>query len=121
LIRSALDSAGIPYSQLHGDIPFSERANEIKKFESGQTKVMLGNPQTGGAGINLIAGTIVVYYETDYRWDLRKQSEDRAHRQGQTKKVLYIDMMYKDSLDVDIYTAVRRKQNLGDYLSRKYN
>ena len=50
---------------------------------------------------------------------MRLQSEDRAHRIGQTKNVVYIDIIAKDTIDEKIVKALARKiqlsnQTLGD-------
>ena len=43
---------------------------------------------------------------------MRLQSEDRAHRIGQTKNVTYIDLIAKDTVDEHIVKALRNKINI---------
>jgi len=43
---------------------------------------------------------------------VRLQSEDRAHRIGQTKNVTYIDLIAKDTVDEYIVKALRNKINI---------
>jgi SNF2 family DNA or RNA helicase len=40
------------------------------------------------------------------------QSEDRAHRIGQTNKVTYVDLIAKDTVDEHIVKALRNKINI---------
>jgi len=40
---------------------------------------------------------------------VRQQSEDRAHRIGQTDNVLYIDLIARDTIDEMIITALENK------------
>ena len=42
----------------------------------------------------------------------RLQSEDRAHRIGQTNKVTYIDLVAKGTVDEKIVKALRNKLDL---------
>ena len=44
------------------------------------------------------------------------QSEDRAHRKGQTKSVTYIDVMRDHQIDRDIVAAIRNKKSVADYV-----
>ena len=69
----------------------------------------MGNTQTGGYGLTLTAAHTVVYYSNSYDLEKRLQSEDRAHRIGQTSKVTYIDLFCKDTVDEKIVKALREK------------
>ena len=50
-------------------------------------RFFVGNTQTGGYGITLTAASTVIYYSNNYDLERRLQSEDRAHRIGQTNEV----------------------------------
>jgi len=52
--------------------------------------------------------------KTNLLYDLedRLQSEDRAHRIGQTNKVTYIDIITKGTIDEKILQALRNKINI---------
>jgi SNF2 family DNA or RNA helicase len=54
----------------------------------------------------------MVYYSNSYDLEIRLQSEDRAHRIGQTKSVTYIDLVSPDTTDEMILDALRRKINI---------
>jgi SNF2 family DNA or RNA helicase len=60
----------------------------------------------------LTAANTVVYYSNNYDLEKRLQSEDRAHRIGQTNKVTYIDIVCKETVDEKIVVALRSKLNL---------
>jgi SNF2 family DNA or RNA helicase len=72
----------------------------------------VGNPSTGGYGITLTAATMVVYYSNSYNLEHRLQSEDRAHRIGQTKSVNYVDLCVPKTIDEKIIKALRAKKNI---------
>ena len=44
--------------------------------------------------------------------EIRLQSEDRAHRIGQTNKVTYIDIVAENTTDEKILSALRKKINI---------
>ena len=54
----------------------------------------------------------VIYYSNNYDLENRLQSEDRAHRIGQTNKVTYIDLVVKGTVDEKIVKALRNKLDL---------
>ena len=60
----------------------------------------------------MTAASTVVYFSNSYDLEKRLQSEDRAHRIGQTNKVTYIDIVCKDTVDEKIVKALRNKLNL---------
>jgi SNF2 family DNA or RNA helicase len=46
----------------------------------------------------------------------RLQSEDRAHRIGQTKSVTYIDLIAEGTVDEKIVKALLNKQNIANQI-----
>jgi hypothetical protein len=53
--------------------------------------------------------TTVIYYSNSFDLEVRLQSEDRAHRIGQTNKVTYVDLIAKDTVDEHIVKALGTK------------
>jgi len=83
---------------------FQDRESNLRFF--------VGNPRTGGYGLTLTASNTVVYYSNSYDLEIRLQSEDRAHRISQTKKVTYIDLISEGTIDEFIVKNLRGKINL---------
>jgi len=112
VIRKAYgeDSVGTYF----GDTSDEDRESLIVKFQDKENplRFFIGNTQTGGYGITLTAANTVVYYSNNYDLEKRLQSEDRAHRIGQTNKVTYIDIVCKETVDEKIVVALRSKLNL---------
>jgi SNF2 family DNA or RNA helicase len=75
-------------------------------------RFFVGNPKTGGYGLTLTASHTVVYFSNDYSLEIRMQSEDRAHRIGQTNKVTYVDLMAENTIDEKIVKALNAKIDL---------
>jgi SNF2 family DNA or RNA helicase len=97
-----------------GDTSDADRESLIIKFQDKDNplRFFIGNTQTGGYGITLTAANTVIYFSNNYDLEKRLQSEDRAHRIGQTNKVTYIDIVCKDTVDEKIVKALRSKLNL---------
>ena len=100
----------------YGETKQKHRQSNIDKFQDLESPVrfFIGNPQTGGYGITLTAAKTVVYYSNSYDLEKRLQSEDRAHRIGQTDKVNYVDIICEDSVDEKIVAALRQKIDIAN-------
>jgi SNF2 family DNA or RNA helicase len=97
----------------YGSTSTDDRSDAVKRFqEDPSVRYFIGNPSTGGYGITLTAATTVVYYSNSYNLEHRLQSEDRAHRIGQTKSVNYVDLTVAGTIDEKIIKALRAKKNI---------
>lgn len=116
-ISLAMNHKKIRHRTYYGEVKQADREIGMKAFkEDPSVKVFLGQPASGGTGLNLQEATTVIYYSNDFNADTRWQSEDRAHRIGQKNKVTYIDIIAKNSIDIKILQALRSKKNLADAL-----
>jgi SNF2 family DNA or RNA helicase len=114
IIKSIVDKYG-PGSVVdyYGLTPQEDRQDNIKKFQNNKNcRFIVGTTQTGGYGITLTQANTVVYYSNGYDLEKRLQSEDRAHRIGQTKSVTYVDIIAEDTVDEKIVKALREKINI---------
>jgi SNF2 family DNA or RNA helicase len=98
----------------YGDTDDEEREKAVEDFQntSSDLRFFVGNPRTGGYGLTLTAAHTVIYYSNSFDLEVRLQSEDRAHRIGQTEKVTYVDLIAKDTVDEHIVKALRNKINI---------
>ena len=98
----------------YGDTEAEDRQDIVTKFQepSSDLRFFVGNPRTGGYGLTLTAATTVVYYSNSFDLEVRLQSEDRAHRIGQTSNVTYVDLIATDTVDEHIVKALRNKINI---------
>lgn len=60
---------------------------------------------------------MVIYYSNTFKLAERLQSEDRPHRIGQTKTVLYIDLVCPDTIDERIVKALRDKMDVASTIT----
>ena len=96
----------------YGDTSDDDRTMAIEQFQNGDAQFFVGNPQTGGYGITLTAATTVIYFANSFDLAVRMQSEDRAHRIGQTNHVTYIDLIAEGTIDEKIVKALRTKRDI---------
>ena len=89
------------------------RQNDADRFlNDPECRFMVSNQQSGGYGNTWVVANTVIYYSNDYDLEKRLQSEDRAHRSGQTKSVTYVDLVAKGTVDEKILDALKRKINI---------
>jgi len=122
-IRSIADALRDRYgvqavATLHGETPDSDRQQIVENFQDRQSELcfLVGHPKTGGYGLTLTAASTVIYYSNSYDLELRVQSEDRAHRIGQTNKVTYVDLIVPGTIDEKIVKSLRAKINVADQI-----
>lgn len=89
------------------------RMDLVTQFRKDENcRVFVGQPASGGIGLNLEVANTVIYYSNDYNAEVRWQSEDRAHRIGQVNKVTYIDLVAPGTIDTKILAALKNKKNV---------
>lgn len=118
-IVARLQAAGVQVVQYHGGVKKGDRIEAIEQFERGDASVFVGNQQAGGTGITLVAASYVIYFSNNFSLRDRLQSEDRAHRIGQTKNVTYINIAAKDTIDETVIGAVLNKKDIAETIIDK--
>jgi SNF2 family DNA or RNA helicase len=113
-IVAALKDAGISAVEFHGDVGTEDRVRAIDDFQAGKIQAFVGHAQAGGIGVTLTAATLAIYYSCSFDNELRRQSEDRCHRIGTTKSVLYIDLVASDTIDEDVVRSLTMKNIVAD-------
>jgi SNF2 family DNA or RNA helicase len=100
----------------YGDTESEERQRIVNNFQDPESELrfFVGNPSTGGYGLTLTQASIVIYYSNSFDLEKRLQSEDRAHRIGQTKNVTYVDLICPKTVDEKIVKALRSKIDIAN-------
>ena len=99
----------------YGDTSQEDRDSAIHNFQTNpETRFFISNAQTGGRGITLTAASNVIYYSNDFNLESRKQSEDRCHRIGQHKPVLYVDLVCPNTVDGHIVKSLLQKDKIAN-------
>lgn len=121
-IMEVTTNAGLRAVRYDGGTSSADRAEAIRRFQDDATlpheraDLFVGTQSAGGYGITLTAARAVVYYSNNYDLEKRLQSEDRAHRIGQTCSVTYVDMIARGTVDEKIIAALKRKEQLANLI-----
>ncbi len=116
-IKQVSDMLGDDCVTYYGDISTDQRSENKRLFMEGQKRYFVGNAQTGGIGLNLTIAATVIYYSNTFSYGNRAQSEDRAHRIGQTSdKVTYIDLEAEGTVDEKIVGALVAKKDISQFM-----
>lgn len=75
------------------------RADQISKFQRGDSKLMIAGIRAGNVGINLTAARYVIFAELDWSPAVHRQAEDRLHRIGQKNTVFAYYLIGNGTLD----------------------
>jgi len=75
-------------------------------------RFFVGEPHSGGIGIELTRAEDVYYYSNSFNLEDRLQSEDRHHRAGTRHTVTYTDAEACDTTDRIIISALRSKKEV---------
>lgn len=108
-IARAFEDAGISAVQYHGEVSSAARDEAIDSFQNGVARAFIGQAQSGGIGLTLTAADTAIYYSRDFNLEYRLQSEDRNHRIGTKRPVVYIDIIAEETIDEIICRTLRIK------------
>jgi SNF2 family DNA or RNA helicase len=117
MILEELKARGITAVRYDGLVSDDEREAGKTAFKKGEAKAFVANPAAGATGLTLTEAKTVIYYTNSFKLIDRLQSEDRAHRIGQTNEVLYIDLVAEDTVDDKIVEALRNKKNIASQIT----
>lgn len=109
-IEEVLTAQGIPCVAYHGGVSAAAREAAVDAFQRGEAVAFVGQPRSGGIGLTLTAAETVIYYSNDFNYETRAQSEDRCHRHGTTKHVVYVDFVAEDTIDERIAAVLQHKE-----------
>nr|XP_019008370.1 DNA repair protein RAD5 [Kwoniella pini CBS 10737]OCF47151.1 DNA repair protein RAD5 [Kwoniella pini CBS 10737] len=112
-ISDMLDEAQIQYARLDGTMTREERSRAIDalKFKK-STEVLLVSTRAGGVGLNLTVASRCYLVDPYWNPSVESQAIDRIHRMGQTRPVLAVKLMIKDSIEEKLDKIQKKKANL---------
>jgi hypothetical protein len=93
-----------------GETTLDERVEARNKIQNEDAcRFIVSNQSVGKFGNTWTACNLVIYYANSFDNEDRQQSEDRAHRIGQTKYVTYIDLRVRGTIDQRLIDVLRQK------------
>ena len=121
LVSRLLKERGFDVKAIYGDTPQNERDKSIDEFNYGNLQIIVTNPATLAESVSLHKSCHEAHYlELNYNLYQYLQSRDRIHRLGlksadKTNYFIYInyyDDAQKKSKDLEIYNALKKKEEL---------
>lgn len=116
-IKQVLTSCGYKVSLFYGELSQKKRQNAIKQFEN-ESQILIANKTCAGFGLNLQFCHNLIYYNNDWNWATRVQSEDRVHRIGQNNKVTVWNICADCTIDERILKCLGNKESMVDEFKR---
>ena len=116
ILEKRLEEKEIAYFKITGDVPKEKRLQLVKEFNEGNIPVFLISLKAGGVGLNLTGADVVIHYDPWWNVAAQNQATDRAHRIGQTKKVVVYKLLAKDSMEEKIQNIQESKKALSDQI-----
>ena len=106
-------------AEFHGGVDNKTRTANRRAFQDPASSVrfFVGNPATGGLGITLTAAPFAFYFSNSFDLEERLQSEKRPHRHGQTKTVVFVDAVARDTVEEKIRKTLLSKKSLADMIT----
>ena len=111
-VADRLAGRGLTHEYLDGST--RRRAEVIDRFRSGSSPVFLISLKAGGVGLNLTEADYVFVLDPWWNPAAESQAVDRAHRIGQTKRVMVYRMIANDTIEEKVLALSRKKAALFD-------
>lgn len=112
-LAERLTAKGIESFVVDGDVPQTDRAEYIARFQAGEGRVFIGTLATLGESVTLHRANKVIRLDRAWNPALNTQAEDRVQRIGQTRNVTVTDIVAKDTVDeVRVLPVIAGKEAL---------
>lgn len=87
----------------------SQEAEGEEEFKQGKRQIMLAQAKCGRYGKDWSIASVAIYYSNWWSGETRAQSEKRIEHPNKKHPLLYIDLICVDSVDIDIFRALKSK------------
>ncbi|MCF8243848.1 MAG: DEAD/DEAH box helicase [Saprospiraceae bacterium] len=113
LFRAEFEKAGHQYAWLTGRVSQAQRKQAVDKFSTDpKVQAFLITTKAGGVGLNLTAADYVFVLDPWWNPFVEDQAIARAHRIGQTEKVVAVKFIAKDTIEEKILKMQEKKAAL---------
>jgi SNF2 family DNA or RNA helicase len=115
IVRNIVNERGIEYCYLDGST--KNREEQVERFQNDDNvRLFLISLKAGGLGLNLTEADYVFILDPWWNPAVEAQAIDRAHRIGQTKKVITYKFIMSDTVEEKILELQHRKVKLAQDL-----
>ncbi|MEM7164293.1 MAG: SNF2-related protein [Planctomycetota bacterium] len=118
-VLEELDARFDSVGTIHGGVSQDRRGELIEEFGAGDGhSLLLAQITAAGHGLNLQMASVIVLMEPQLTPGAEAQAIARAHRMGQTERVLVHRLVAADTVDARLVEILARKQDLFDEYAR---
>ncbi len=118
IIEKFLHDSGVGFVTLTG--ASRKRGDIISRFnEDPNIRIYVGSLRAGGAGIDLIAASVVIHYDRWWNAAKEDQATDRVHRIGQKRGVQVFKLVTEGTLEEKISAIIEKKRELMESVVRE--
>lgn len=116
-LRAALEKAKVGHVSIHGSVSQDDRAEAVKSFQNDpNVKVFVGQINAAAEGITLTASATTLFYSASFSATTFFQASQRNYRKGQDRPVTHYLLMARDTVDIEVFEALREKRKISDDL-----
>eukprot|EP01053_Blabericola_migrator_P011321 Blabericola_migrator_1__11320@NODE_668_length_6963_cov_352_794519_g487_i0_p1_GENE_NODE_668_length_6963_cov_352_794519_g487_i0NODE_668_length_6963_cov_352_794519_g487_i0_p1_ORF_typecomplete_len1422_score370_46SNF2_N/PF00176_23/2_5e80Helicase_C/PF00271_31/8_8e03Helicase_C/PF00271_31/8_1e19ResIII/PF04851_15/1_9e13HDA23/PF11496_8/5_1e03HDA23/PF11496_8/0_02HDA23/PF11496_8/3_4e07PBP3/PF18056_1/0_12DUF1515/PF07439_11/0_19DUF1515/PF07439_11/1_5e04_NODE_668_length_6963_cov_352_794519_g487_i0384303 len=115
ILEAFININGYSYVRLDGGTKAERRQMVVDAFNNDpRIFLFIASTRSGGVGINLTGGSVVIFYDTDWNPAMDRQAMDRCHRLGQTQDVHIYRLINKATVEENIWRKQLQKRQLDD-------
>lgn len=104
---------------ISGEVPATHRLRIVDEFQQvSGFRLLPCQILAGGVGINLQAASVVILMEPQWKASAEDQAIARAHRMGQTRRVVVHRLLARDAVDERMLEVLRGKRALFETYAR---
>lgn len=110
LLQQLVQKLKRPISYVNGSV------KNLNCYNNNSDSVTLVQYQSGSSGVNLQKASKMIYYSPPVKSDFFEQSKKRIHRIGQDNKCTYWKLITNNSIELNIYNTLAKKQDYNEEL-----
>ena len=106
-LRAVVEAAGRRYGEISG------LHDDYARWQRGEIDTVGIQLQAGGEGLNdLVRARLCIYYSVDHSLKNYVQSRARIMRPGQKQNCIYWHIVCRNTVDEDVYAALKKRQDV---------
>lgn len=110
LLQQLVQKLKRPISYVNGSV------KNLNCYNNNSDSITLVQYQSGSSGVNLQKASKMIYYSPPIKSDFFEQSKKRIHRIGQDNKCTYWKLITNNSIELNIYNTLAKKQDYTEEL-----
>lgn len=97
-----------------GCLELSGKRNQLAEWKRGDEPILAVQIHSGGTGVDLTRACYCAYFSTGFNLGDFEQSLARSHRPGQNRPVRFYHLIADETVDRQVYGALRSKKRVVD-------